>query len=72
MAPGTAPAINHNLRYGSEGAVDALHANERGFDTFGNVWQWCEDPFHPLPEFKIHPFYTDFSTPCFDGEHQMI
>ncbi len=73
MAPGTAPAINHNLRYGSEGAVDALHANEQGFhDTFGNVWQWCEDPFHPLPEFKIHPFYTDFSTPCFDGEHQMI
>ena len=73
MAPGTAPEINHNLRYGSEGAVDALHANERGFhDTFGNVWQWCEDPFHPLPEFKIHPFYTDFSTPCFDGEHQMI
>ena len=73
MALGTAPEINHNLRYGSEGAVDALHANERGFhDTFGNVWQWCEDPFHPLPEFKIHPFYTDFSTPCFDGEHQMI
>ena len=73
MAPGTAPAINHNLRYGSEGAVDALHANQQGFyDTFGNVWQWCEDPFHPLPEFKIHPFYTDFSTPCFDGEHQMI
>ena len=73
MASGTVPAINHNLRYGSEGAVDALHANEQGFhDTFGNVWQWCEDPFHPLPEFKIHPFYTDFSTPCFDGEHQMI
>ena len=73
MACGTVPAINHNLRYGSEGAVDALHANEQGFhDTFGNVWQWCEDPFHPLPEFKIHPFYTDFSTPCFDGEHQMI
>ena len=73
MASGSVPAINHNLRYGSEGAVDALHANERGFhDTFGNVWQWCEDPFHPLPEFKVHPFYTDFSTPCFDGEHQMI
>ena len=66
-------AANHNLRYGSEGAVNALASNELGFhDTFGNVWQWCEDPFHPLPEFKIHPYYTDFSTPCFDGEHQMI
>ena len=38
----------------------------------GNVWQWCEDSFHPLSNFKIHPYYTDFSTPCFDGEHQMI
>lgn len=66
-------AINHNLRWGSESAVDALPANSKGFhDSFGNVWQWCEDPFHPLPEFSIHPYYTDFSTPCFDGEHQMI
>ncbi len=66
-------AINHNLQYGAESAVDALPANESGFyDSFGNVWQWCEDPFHPLPDFKIHPYYTDFSTPCFDGEHQMI
>ena len=64
---------NHNLRFGSEGAVNALTSNALGFhDSFGNVWQWCEDPFHPLPDFKIHPYYTDFSAPCFDGEHQMI
>jgi 5-histidylcysteine sulfoxide synthase len=64
---------NHNLRFGSEGAVNALMPNALGFhDSFGNVWQWCEDPFHPFPDFKIHPYYTDFSTPCFDGEHQMI
>ena len=64
---------NHNLRFGSEGAVNALTSNALGFhDSFGNVWQWCEDPFHPFPDFKIHPYYTDFSTPCFDGEHQMI
>ena len=62
MACGAVPAINHNLRYGSEGAVDALHANEQGFTTFGNVWQWCEDPFHPLPELQNSSFYTDFST----------
>lgn len=68
-----AKAFNHNLHWGSEGAVDALGSNGLGVhDSFGNVWQWCEDPFHPLPEFEIHPYYTDFSTPCFDGEHQMI
>lgn len=66
-------SFNHNLRFGSESAVDALAANDQGiYDAQGNVWQWCEDAFHPLPEFEIHPFYTDFSTPCFDGEHQMM
>ena len=65
--------INHNLRFGSESAVDALAANEVGiYDVFGNVWQWCEDPFRPLQQFEIHPYYTDFSTPCFDEAHQMI
>lgn len=66
-------SCNHNLRYGAESPVHACNANSLGVhDSFGNVWQWCEDPFHPLPGFEIHPYYTDFSTPCFDGEHQMI
>jgi 5-histidylcysteine sulfoxide synthase/putative 4-mercaptohistidine N1-methyltranferase len=66
-------SINHNLRFGSEGAVDSFAANENGvYDAQGNVWQWCEDAFHELPDFEIHPLYTDFSTPCFDGEHQMM
>jgi hypothetical protein len=25
-----------------------------------------------MPGFKINRLYDDFSTPCFDGEHQMI
>jgi 5-histidylcysteine sulfoxide synthase len=38
----------------------------------GNVWQWVEDQFNPLDHFKIHQLYDDFSTPCFDGKHQMM
>ncbi|MEX2130754.1 MAG: 5-histidylcysteine sulfoxide synthase, partial [Pseudohongiellaceae bacterium] len=65
--------VNLNLQFGSECPVNAMPANSLGFhDAMGNVWQWCEDTFHPLPGFEIHPYYTDFSTPCFDGEHQMI
>ena len=72
MAPGSR-TINHNLHYGSEGSVEKFAANNKGFhDVLGNVWQWSEDTFHPLPEFAIHPYYVDFSSPCFDGEHQMI
>lgn len=69
----TGRQINHNLLHGSEGPVEQFAANKLGFhDVFGNVWQWCEDPFHPLPGFEIHPYYVDFSTPCFDNQHQMI
>lgn len=65
--------INHNLHFGSEGPVEKFAANDKGFhDVLGNVWQWSEDTFHPLPDFAIHPYYVDFSSPCFDGQHQMI
>ncbi|MFK7864703.1 MAG: 5-histidylcysteine sulfoxide synthase, partial [Pseudohongiellaceae bacterium] len=66
-------SVNHNLKFGSESPVNAFAANDKGIhDAQGNVWQWCEDSFHQLPDFEIHPYYTDFSTPCFDGEHQMM
>lgn len=72
LAPGQR-AINHNLHFGSEGPVEKFAVNGKGFhDVLGNVWQWSEDTFHPLPEFAIHPYYVDFSTPCFDDQHQMI
>jgi len=65
--------LNLNLQFGAESPVNAMAENSQGVhDAMGNVWQWCEDAFHPLHDFAIHPYYTDFSTPCFDGEHQMI
>ncbi|MFJ7209857.1 5-histidylcysteine sulfoxide synthase [Streptomyces sp. NPDC098789] len=65
--------LNISLAYGSEGPVDAEPAGPAGFQGLsGNVWQWCEDTFQPLPGFRPHALYDDFSTPCFDGAHQMI
>ncbi|NBX03636.1 MAG: putative 4-mercaptohistidine N1-methyltransferase, partial [Alphaproteobacteria bacterium] len=64
---------NLGLQAGSERSVSASAANSKGFhDAFGNVWQWQEDHFHPLEGAKPHPYYDDFSLPCYDGEHQMI
>lgn len=35
--------------------------------------QWCEDRLAALPHSRgVHPMYDDFSTPCYDGEHQVI
>jgi len=73
MRDGAANKYNSDLATGGESPVDALAANGKGFhDVFGNVWQWCEDHFHPLEGAAPHPYYDDFSLPCYDGEHQMI
>ncbi len=42
------------------------------YDIIGNVWQWTETPIDALPGFKVHPVYDDFSTPTFDGKHNLI
>lgn len=70
MLRGTA---NANLAWGSGSATNAHAPSPSGFyDTFGSAWEWCEDWFAALPGFQLHPFYDDFSTPCFDGEHSVI
>jgi 5-histidylcysteine sulfoxide synthase len=65
--------INLNLAYGSESPVNAGSPTISGFyDVFGNLWEWCSSLFSPLPGFKSHYLYHDFSTPCFDGQHNLI
>jgi 5-histidylcysteine sulfoxide synthase len=41
-------------------------------EFYGNTWHWLEDQFNPLEGFEVNSLYDDFSTPCFDGKHQMI
>jgi len=42
------------------------------FDVVGNVWQWTETPIDGFYGFAVHPLYDDFSTPTFDGKHNLI
>lgn len=42
------------------------------FDVVGNVWQWTETPIYPFEGFEVHPIYDDFTTPTFDGRHNLM
>ena len=68
---GAGTNANHGLRFCSESPVDT-DRGRRVNDVFGNVWQWCEDVFAPLEGFLPHRYYTDYSTPSFDGRHQLL
>lgn len=70
---GTTVPGNLNWRWHSPSPVTLYPPTSAGaYDMHGNVWQWLEDHFAPLPGFELHYLYDDFSTPCFDGWHTMI
>lgn len=61
----------HLDRYASSCPVDEfLHGDLH--DVIGNVWQWTGTPIYPFEGFKVHPLYDDFTTPTFDGRHNLI
>jgi len=63
---------NINLEhYTSPCAIDKFAFGEF-HDVMGNVWQWTETPIAGYTGFKVHPLYDDFSTPTFDGKHNII
>ncbi len=63
---------NINLEYWASSCPVDRFAQGDFFDVIGNVWQWTETPIYGFPGFRIHPYYDDFSTPTFDGRHNLI
>lgn len=67
QAPG-----NINLEHFTSPCPVDRFAQGTFFDVIGNVWQWTETPITGYPGFSVHPMYDDFSTPTFDGKHNLI
>ncbi|MCF7919372.1 MAG: 5-histidylcysteine sulfoxide synthase [Candidatus Cloacimonetes bacterium] len=67
----TAPGNINLEHYSSPCPVDKFRFGEF-YDIIGNVWQWTETAINGYRGFKVHPCYDDFSTPTFDGRHNVI
>lgn len=63
---------NTNLEYFASSCPVDKFDNQGIFDVVGNVWQWTESSIDAFEGFKVHPLYDDFSTPTFDGKHNLI
>ncbi|MCU0934223.1 MAG: putative 4-mercaptohistidine N1-methyltransferase, partial [Thiobacillaceae bacterium] len=71
--PDAAPAhANLHLDHAASSCPVDHFAHGPLFDVVGNVWQWTETPIHPFDGIRVHPLYDDFSTPTFDGRHNLI
>ncbi|THF62183.1 5-histidylcysteine sulfoxide synthase [Pseudothauera rhizosphaerae] len=71
--PADAPAAaNLHLDHWASSCPVTRFPHGELFDVVGNVWQWCETPTYPFDGFAVHPLYDDFTTPTFDGRHNMI
>lgn len=67
QAPG-----NVNLEHYASSCPVNLFQQGEFYDIIGNVWQWTESPIDGYDGFAVHPLYDDFSTPTFDGLHNLI
>jgi len=67
----TAPG-NTNLDHFASSCPVNKYQHNGIFDIIGNVWQWTETPIDGYSPFNVHPLYDDFSTPTFDGKHNLI
>ena len=73
--PLTSGKYNLHFRFGSctpVGYCQGETDENSCADLWGNVWDWLSDDFYPLPGFKIHYLYEDFSEIYMDAEHGML
>lgn len=63
---------NIDLAYYASSCPVNRHQHGEFFDVIGNTWQWTESAIDGFSGFNVHPLYDDFSTPTFDGKHNLI
>ena len=69
---GRQAGANIHLDYFASSCPVSEFPNGEFYDVVGNVWQWTETPIYPFEGFDTHSHYDDFTTPTFDGRHNLI
>jgi 5-histidylcysteine sulfoxide synthase/putative 4-mercaptohistidine N1-methyltranferase len=72
VAPDLPANANLHLDHGASSCPVSRYRQGELYDVVGNVWQWTETPIYPFEGFEVHPLYDDFTTPTFDGRHNLI
>ena len=63
---------NVNFAYGFSSCSVTRFKHQELYDVAGNAWCWSRTPIDGFEGFEVHPAYDDFSTPTFDGKHNLI
>ena len=63
---------NVNFAYGFSSCSVTRFQHGELYDVAGNAWCWSRTPIDGYAGFEVHKAYDDFSTPTFDGKHNLI
>lgn len=59
-----------NARLPHEYEWETAH-KQNSLQKFGDVWEWCDNTFHPYTGFSSYP-YSGYSAPYFDDNHYVL
>jgi len=72
VPPDHATNVNLHLDHSASSCPVNRFRHGELYDVVGNVWQWTETPIYPFEGFEVHPLYDDFTTPTYDGRHNLM
>jgi gamma-glutamyl hercynylcysteine S-oxide synthase len=65
-------SVSRNVDFAAWDPIGVDEGNAGIEQMIGNGWEWTSTVFAPFPGFAPMPFYENYSTPFFDGQHFVL